>query len=239
MSRQNDLDHFYELLDTLRQKLGGERLLSTCDASLSWPRQGVYFFFEPGEYRANGAELRVVRVGTHAIVSGARATLWGRLRAHRGYRAGRFAGGGNHRRSIFRLHVGTAMIGCDASFSGLATTWGKMNSAPLQMPLQIRLAEHPLEQKVSAYIGQMPFLWLRVDDRAGPANKRRYIERNAISLLSNAGKEVVIDPPSLSWLGHHCANPNVRASGLWNSQGVYDSYDPVFLSELKGLIDDV
>lgn len=235
MSRQNDLDFFYELLDTLRQKLGGERLLSTCEGNQEWPRQGVYFFFEPGEYRANSAELRVVRVGTHAVARGARATLWKRLRQHRGYLRGNFAGGGNHRSSIFRRHIGDAIIACDASFAGLATTWGKMNSAPRH----IRLAEHPLEQRVSAYIGKMPFLWLRVEDTASRFSQRRYIEQNAISLLSNAERKNAIDPPSPSWLGHHCANPHVCASGLWNSQGVYDSYDPTFLLDLKRLIDDL
>jgi hypothetical protein len=38
---------------------------------MSWPRRGVYFFFENGEMRSEtGTGPRVVRVGTHAMRSG-------------------------------------------------------------------------------------------------------------------------------------------------------------------------
>lgn len=50
--------------------MGGERFLSTANGNMDWPRQGVYFFFEPGEYRVSPKELRVVRVSTHAVSSG-------------------------------------------------------------------------------------------------------------------------------------------------------------------------
>lgn len=232
MSRQKDLDQFYELLDTLRQKLGGERLLSTCTGSQDWPRQGVYFFFEPGEHRGSSTEPRVVRVGTHAVARGARSTLWKRLRQHRGFLKGSFAGGGNHRGSVFRKHVGAAIIGRESRFSSLSCTWGKGHSAPIET----RLAEHCLEQRVSGYIGSMPFLWLRVDDPAGPLSKRRSIEQNAIGLLSNAAKYQILDPPSPTWLGYMCPNPAINASGLWNIDGVYGGYDAAFLEELKARI---
>jgi len=81
----------------------------------------------------------------------------------------------------------------------------------------------------------MPFLWLAVDDDAGPESKRGYIERNAIALLSNASKPP-IDPPSSNWLGHHCDRPLVRQSGLWNNNHVNENYDAEFLAELEQLI---
>lgn len=65
---------------------------------------------EPGEYRTRKLhQLRIVRVGTHAVSTGSKATLWHRLRAHRGSKDGR----GNHRASIFRRHAGAAMIARD------------------------------------------------------------------------------------------------------------------------------
>jgi hypothetical protein len=67
----------------------------------------VYFFFEDGEVRADGG-LRLVRVGTHALTATSKATLWGRLRQNRGQVGGRSPGGGNHRGSVFRRHVGAA-----------------------------------------------------------------------------------------------------------------------------------
>ena len=74
---------------------------------MSWPRRGVYFFFENGEPRSGtGAGPRVVRVGAHGLKNGARSTLWGRLSQHRGSSR---SGLGNHRGSIFRLLVGVAL----------------------------------------------------------------------------------------------------------------------------------
>lgn len=229
MSRGNDLERFYEILSTLRRRVGGERRLVSCEGFRDWPRQGMYFFFEPGELRDDGHTLRVVRVGTHAVSANSRSTLWQRLRAHRGTTRGRYARGGNHRGSIFRLHVGSAMLQRDFDSSVIAKTWSVGQSAPAA----IRLIEHELEQRVSHHIGTMPFLWLRVEDEASSASLRRYLERSAIALLSNAVQRPPLDPPSPSWLGHHSANAAIRASGLWNVDGVYETYDPAFLATLE------
>ena len=87
-----DLDRFYALLARLEQAIGGTRTLADCHGRMGWPTRGVYFFFEPGEQRRNGAP-RVTRVGTHALTATSKATLWGRLAQHRG----RGSGGGDHR----------------------------------------------------------------------------------------------------------------------------------------------
>ena len=94
------LDRLYELLGDLRSRLGGARTLASCTGRMDWPARGVYLFFEPGEMRRDGTP-RVVRVGTHALTVGSRTTLWQRLSQHRGYLSGRWAGGGNHRGSVF------------------------------------------------------------------------------------------------------------------------------------------
>ena len=117
MSRARDLDRFYDVLERLRLKLGGCRCLGACGGDggggaegRGWPPQGVYFFFEPGEMREDGRTPRVVRVGTHAVSEGSKTTLWQRLSQHKGYEQGRYAGGGNHRGSVFRFHVGAALL---------------------------------------------------------------------------------------------------------------------------------
>ena len=114
MSRARDLDRFYEVLARLQSKLGGCRCLGACGGGGSdgwrWPLQGVYFFFEPGEMREDGRTPRVVRVGTHAVSEGSKTTLWQRLSRHKGHERGKYAGGGNHRGSVFRLHVGAALL---------------------------------------------------------------------------------------------------------------------------------
>ena len=105
-------------------------------------------------------------------------------------------------------------------------------------PREVLERELPLERAVSQVIGNMPFLWLSVDDEPGPQSLRGFIERNAIALLSNYGKPP-IDPPSDSWLGSNCTREKVRTSGLWNSSHVDQSYDPRFLDALASLVDRV
>ncbi|MES9822818.1 MAG: hypothetical protein ABW127_00135 [Candidatus Thiodiazotropha endolucinida] len=224
--RLSDLQRFYSLLDKLAKNTKGSQLLSDCSGRMDWPVRGVYFFQENGEVRTDtGTGARIVRVGTHALKNGSQTTLWNRLSQHKGPTK---SGGGNHRGSIFRLIVGTALMERDGHDF---PTWGQGSSAPKD----IREAEQSLEKLVSKTIGDMPFLWLPIDDTAGPDSFRGYIERNAIALLSNYNKNV-IDLPSESWLGKLCNREKVRNSGLWNQNHVDEDYDPAFLDVLEELI---
>jgi len=232
MWRLARINRFYEILVDLEDRLGGCKRLSECSGKMNWPRRGVYFFFEHGEKRSHGPGFRVVRVGTHALKRGSRTSLWDRLRTHRGMFKGRYAGGGNHRGSIFRLHVGTAILrkeGLEKQYP----TWGMGQSANRE----IRDHEYPIERKESQHIGTMPFLWLKVDDAPGPKSERAYVERNSIALLSNYGKlgtALAIDSPCIGWLGHYCKNEMVRKSGLWNVDHVTeDNVDPNFLDKFE------
>jgi len=177
------LDHFHGILQDLEDRLGGRRCLADCYGKMNWPRRGLYFFFEQSEARSSRSGLRVVRVGTHAVKRDCCTTLWDRLRTHRGSLTGRWAGGGNHRASVFRLHIGMAILrreGLEKHYP----TWMKLSSATAE----IKSHERSIERKVSQYIRAMPFLWLKVDAIPGPESKRVYIERNSIGLLSNYGK---------------------------------------------------
>jgi hypothetical protein len=227
MDRLGHLKRFYDILSVLSEGCGGARLLSKCSGTLPWPARGVYFFMEQGELRSDsGAGPRVVRVGTHALKPGSRTTLWHRLSQHRGTNR---SGGGNHRGSIFRLLVGAAIIKKD----GLAcTTWdnGSSTTSP-----EVRANELAMECAVSRTIGAMQFLWFVVDDAPGRNSARGYIERNAIALLSNYGKEP-LDRPSEQWLGHCCNRSLVRESGLWNNRHVDEDYDPAFLDHLEAFV---
>src|SRR5947207_380407 len=100
-------------MDDLRERVGGYRYLRTCTSRSGWPKRGVYFFFDDDEPRATGTSPRMVRVGTHALRCGERSTLWGGLRGHRGRTDGNHPGSGDHRGSVFRKHVGAAMIDGD------------------------------------------------------------------------------------------------------------------------------
>ncbi len=208
--RRRALDELYGLLDQLREAVDGARTLRDCTAKDGWPEHGVYFFFERGETRQGSDTPRVVRVGTHALTATSSTTLWSRLRAHRGTLGGSRPGGGNHRGSIFRLHVGVALIE-QGGFDDEARTWGRGSSAPRD----VRDAEVDLERRVSDVIGAMDVLWLDVPDR----HDRASIERGCIGLLSNRNRPA-IDPPGPAWLGHLTGRDEISQSGLWNVQHV-------------------
>lgn len=238
MSRLEDTRRLYTLLDRLETVSGGKRHLNDLGTASRWPRRGVYFFFEPGENRSgSGDGPRLVRIGTHALGTGARSTLHQRLRQH----AGRSGGaGGNHRGSIFRLLVGEALIArgdCAA-----CTSWGVKGdisraAAALAADRQdLASLEGPVEAAVSAWLARLPFLRLPIDDEPGPESLRGYIERNTIALASGHSGEA-IDPPSSAWLGHLSGRPLVRQSGLWNQRHVEDAYEPAFLDVLQSLIE--
>lgn len=220
-----DLDRFYAALGRLATLPGQGRALRDHTGRSHWPRRGVYFFHEPGELRATGGADRVVRVGTHALSTGSGSHLWGRLRAHRGSEDGR----GNHRGSIFRLHVGAAMLKRDGNAQQVPS-WGIGQSAPRA----VRDEEVTHERAVSSHIGRMGVLWVAVLDDPGPRSLRGYIERNAIALLANGLHPV--DPPSETWLGRWSPRREIRMSGLWNLNHVSETYDPAFLEHLETLI---
>ena len=237
LDRLSDTYRFYELMDRLEERVGGTRLLAECTGGNGWPRRGLYFFFEPGENRSrSGTDLRVVRVGTHALKAGSKSTLWKRLSQHRGTTRG----GGNHRGSIFRLLVGIALahrsgIPCPPSW-GLG---GDRGTAARRLGVErvdVTESEAELEASVSRYIGAMPFLFLCVEDEPGPASERGFIERNVIALLSDY-RETSPDQASTGWLGHSSDRERVRHSGLWNNNHVDEAYDPSFLDLMDMRID--
>jgi hypothetical protein len=226
--RKAHTNQFYTVLDDLAARIGGPRRLRDCTGADAWPSHGIYFFYEDGETRADGS-ARIVRVGTHALTSTSKARLWARLRQHRGRLAGRNPGGGNHRASVFRRHVGAALIRRDEGPGGLLGAWLDRTRHP-----EWANGEARVEREVSRYIGAMPFLWLPVPDKPGGGSHRGYLESNSIALLSaHAG---AADPPSTGWLGRDSAEAEIRESGLWNVLHVDARYDPKFLEVLAELI---
>ena len=80
-SRLEDIKRFYEILDELRERIGGPKTLAETLRAADFPDTGVYFFFEPGEVRDNsGSGMRVVRVG---IGGEGNSLLVDRLRLHK------------------------------------------------------------------------------------------------------------------------------------------------------------
>ena len=162
------------------------------------------------------------------VSRGSKATFWNRLKTHRGTEDG----GGNHRASVFRLHIGDAIIKKSADKIYLPS-WGQGQS----VSPETRTTELELEKQVSEYIGKMSILWLDIPDAAGPASDRAFIEKNSIALLS--GPEGPIDTPSGSWLGNSSTNEAIHKSGLWNVNYVGYRYDERFLNVFAKYVDAV
>ena len=100
-----NVDKFYELITYLENGLSGKKRVSELEGKCL-PSKGLYLFFEDSELRKLNNELRVTRVGTHGVSMGSKSTLWNRIKTHKG----KHDLGGNHRGSIFRLHIGNAII---------------------------------------------------------------------------------------------------------------------------------
>ncbi len=200
--RIKDLIEFYGLLGRLEKNIGGGRKLADCDGRMEWQWPERGVYF----FKESGEARKESGEGLRIVRVGiTKNSLGKRLRQHKGTKAG----GGSHGGSIFRRYVCRALI--------------EKNG--------YNLSKGNLEEEVSSVIGNMPFLWLEIGDKAG----RRYIEKNSIALLSNQNKSS-IDPPSSNWLGKKCDRERVRNSGLWNNNYVGKDYDPGFLCKLKDFI---
>lgn len=226
LDRKNAIVKLYEAFELLTKKQG-LMTLKEAIARQHLPEQGLYFFFDPTEKTELSKALpRLIRVGTHAVSLGSRATLRTRLRTHLGSRSGE----GNHRGSVFRLHVGAALIARDKLLRRYPH-WGKGQNAAKE----IREFESALENRVSEYIGSLQVLFLEIADIAGPSSKRAYFERQVVALMSQ--DDIALDPPGADWLGHWSPKPEIRSSGLWNIQHIGGNADLAFVDLLHSLTD--
>jgi hypothetical protein len=221
--RRDAITRSYAMFAQLAERKGLHPLRNILAEEL--PKQGVYFFFDEGEQTNFSSTIpRLVRIGTHGVSAGSVATLRNRLRTHLGTRAGT----GNHRASVFRLHVGRAMIE-RGRLQDAYPNWGKGQSAPREVTER----EIPLEAKVSEYIGNLRVLFIPVLDTAGTGSMRATIERQFISMFTE--NFCALEESSSGWLGRFSDKPSIRRSGLWNVRDVGNEYDLKFLALLEGL----
>ena len=205
--RQNNINIFYNLLDEVIKKFPKRTLNTISNSNL--PEKGAYFFFEENEFRQDSSSQRVVRVGTHAAIANSKATLYERLKNHKGSSDLT----GNHRGSVFRKLIGYSFLYKD----GLNFPhWGDKSK---KNDKDIKLCEKPLEKKVSIYLHSLPFTVLEVPGPSSKNNDRAFIEENSIALLSNFERKE-IDRCSNDWLGKYSKDSKVIGSGLWNSRCV-------------------
>lgn len=213
----------YAILDRLRDS-PAYRPFEMCKGSDDWPNAGVYVYYDPAQKRVlEPPHPKIVRIGTHGVSDGSISTLWQRLKAHKGD----LNGLGNHRTSIFRLHIGTALIAANRL---QCPSWG---STARPSPDELE-AEKEIERAVSEYIGRLHISVLPIIDEASKRSDRAYVEQNLIAIMS--GLPCPIECASESWLGYRCENPAVVRSSLWNVNHTEENFDPGFLPFLESFV---
>jgi hypothetical protein len=213
-TRIHDLDLLYSWIDGQRRE--GRVFAFRNLAEQPVPKRGVYLFLDPREPNFRGVNSRIVRIGTHAVSSGSKATLRARLRNH----LGPASEIGNHRGSIFRLHIGRAMLEAREGHASLPS-WGQGQDARPE----VRALEVKRELAVSRYLQDLEVVLIDVDDEPGKDSLRAKVEAQLIALCSEAMQP--IDSPTTNWLGLNSAISQIRQSGLWNIRGVGGTYDPI------------
>ncbi len=163
---------------------------------------GLYFFYQNGEISEHAPGGRIVRVGNHPRTQN---RLRARLENH-------YSGSKNG--SVFRkLLRGALLRRADADHPCLRPGpgkghWEKQDEQPCPECL-------PMEREVTRLLrGEF---WFRcVEIRDLPLRNR--LEGELIATLSLCRACT----PSEQWLGRYAYNENVRRSGLWNSNYVFD-----------------
>ena len=217
----NEAIELYKCLFEVSERTGGIRLLSECSGKMYWPQRGVYFFVDNNEPSLLYNKCpRIVRVGTHAVSKGSKTTLWHRLKTHKGTNEGL----GNHRSSIFRLHVGSAIIKKE---SISCETWGKGKIAPSNA----KSMEKDVELLVSDYIGKLGVIVIDADGYPSSTSIRAFLEKNSISLLSACNSS--FNFATISWLGNYSIKEEIRRSCLWNVNHINAHFDNTFLNSLQ------
>jgi hypothetical protein len=219
------LEATYHMLEPLLASPARFLRFADCKGGEMWPDSGLYIFFDTAEPRLFApTSPKIIRIGTHGVSSGSVSTLWQRMKAHKGD----LNGLGNHRTSIFRLHVGTALIARDATE---CPSWG-MKERPSSAELR---KEAEVERAVSAYIGELYISVLPISDLASKRSDRAYIEQNLIATMS--GLKGPVECASERWLGFQCANSAVGRSSLWNVNHTEERFDPGFLDRLEHFVE--
>lgn len=175
------------------------------------PANGIYVFYEKGETcLLNGRETdRIVRIGTHK----SDGRFPSRIRQHYGPVK---SFGGNKNSSVFRKHVGSALM---------------IRNNPEDIRLKDWITQDgptfgEIEEQVSRKLrNNFTFVCFSVDTK----DERLDIESGLIALLAQSP----LGQPSENWLGKYATRPEIGRSGLWNTQHIGST--PLSIMQLQRL----
>lgn len=223
-TRVSDLRTLYSHIAEARKR--GQTFLLGELAERTLPERGVYIFLDASEQSAWSRGPRIVRVGTHGVSLGSKSSLRNRLRNH----LGPSHGIGSHRGSIFRLHVGRAMLEAGGRNEPEVPSWGVGQQAPKPVP-DLEIA---LERRVTDYLRQLEVFVFAIDDPASKTSLRAVAETQLIGLMTAGG--VGLEAMSDRWLGNHSPVASIRQTGLWNVRDVGAPYRPARRGSVSDLL---
>lgn len=174
---------------------------------------GLYFFYEKGETSRHAPDGRIVRVGNHPR---SQDSLKRRLKMH-------YSGSKNG--SVFRKFLGGAILRkMDPNSPCLQPRpghghWEKQNMHACEDC-------KPIERQVSKLLKSC--FWFRCIE-IEKRDLRNTLEKKLIATISLCP----ICKPSDNWLGKSAYSDNVRNSGLWNSDYVFDQQETLDNLEFK------
>lgn len=171
------------------------------------PSNGVYLVYEEGELFEG--RPRIVRIGTHRAQDGLRRRL-------------RYHVGGNKNSSIFRKHLGSAVLKRLGYAGEEIARWMRQDTRGWR----------DVEKTITVELEtRFTFSCLRIDN----TSERMGMERRLIASLTCLD----YSPASDQWIGNLAWSPVVRSCGMWNSQHVADSdrLDEGGLRELGVLVE--
>jgi len=172
-------------------------LLRWYKPSNSLPTNGIYFFYEEGELSAHNGKQRIVRVGTH----GQSRTLKQRL--------GNDHYNGNREGSVFRKHLGTALLKRTGAPDTRISEWRKKRKKSPHWK-EFEGTEREVDETLRS---RFFFRVIDIDN----VDERQMFEEKIIATISACP----VCRPSEKWLGNFAWSEKVRRSGIWNSNFVY------------------
>jgi hypothetical protein len=180
----------------------------------SLPDNGIYFFYEEGEFWGHGGKrARIVRIGTHRKDGNFKHRIGEHFaldERRMGFDATRAA---PRERSIFRKHIGRALLKqrgdpyltiweLDFTSRAKRETYGHRRDIA---------KEKLLESEITALLrGSFSFRFIVADGKG----TRESLERQFIGTVA----QCLQCCQSQNWLGNDSPKPEIRESGLWQIQ---------------------
>lgn len=164
------------------------------------PSNGIYIFFERGEtITLSGNIDRIVRIGTHK----SDGRFKGRIRQHYGVKKSL---GGNKNSSVFRKHLGGALLRSNDPQDKRITDWLTQDGPSFR----------EVEELVSSVLrSNFSFSCFAVETK----DERLELESALIALMA----QYPLGAPSVNWSGKYAASEKIVKSGLWNTQQIDSS----------------